>query len=77
MKCPECGAWSIVKETRKSPTFGYKRRRECANEHKFTTQEVVIPDEVLEQERRNHLEANHKQLVALRQSRRKSPRAFT
>lgn len=72
MKCPECGAWSIVKETRKSPTFGYKRRRECANEHKFTTQEVVIPDEVLEQERRNHLEANHKQLVALRQGRRKS-----
>ena len=72
MKCPECGAWSIVKETRKSPTFGYKRRRECANEHKFTTQEVVIPDEVLEQERRNHLEANHKQPVALRQGRRKS-----
>lgn len=75
MKCPVCGVWSIVKETRKSPTFGYKRRRECANEHKFTTQEVVIPDDVLEQERRNHLEANQKQLVALRQGGRKSPRA--
>lgn len=75
MKCPECGAWSIVKETRKSPTFGYKRRRECANEHKFTTQEVVIPDEVLEQERRDHREANYKLLVAVREGRRKNPRS--
>lgn len=72
MKCPVCGAWSSVKETKESPTFGYKRRRECGNEHKFTTQEVVIPDEVLAQERRDHLENNNKYLVAVRSRRRQT-----
>jgi len=41
MKCPECGSWSTVLETRITEK-GYKRRRECANEHKFTTEEVVV-----------------------------------
>jgi len=50
MKCPVCGTWTIVLEARKSPTFGYKRRRECANEHKFTTKEVVIEKEELARE---------------------------
>ena len=54
MNCPQCGAWSIVKETKKSPTFGYKRRRECANEHRFTTQEVVVAQEALYEERQQH-----------------------
>ena len=50
MKCPECGAWTLVKETRESPTFGHTRRRECANYHKFTTQEVVVPQEAIDEE---------------------------
>ena len=64
MKCPECGAWSTVKETRNSPTFGHTRRRECANYHIFKTQEVVIPKEALEQERRDHVKAIRKRVVA-------------
>lgn len=61
MKCPTCGAWSTVKETRDSPTFGHKRRRECANYHIFMTQEVVIPKEVLDAERKENLKRNLKQ----------------
>ncbi len=37
MKCPQCGAWTDVLETR-SP----RRRRECANGHRFTT--IELPD---------------------------------
>jgi transcriptional regulator NrdR family protein len=69
MKCPTCGAWSLVKQTKKSPTFGYTRRRECANEHRFTTQEVVIPQEAIDEERRLNLENNQKQLESIRASR--------
>jgi transcriptional regulator NrdR family protein len=43
MKCPVCNAWTLVKQTKNSPTFGHVRRRECANEHRFTTREVAIP----------------------------------
>ena len=35
MKCVQCGAWSLIKDTR-----GTRRRRECANGHRFSTQEV-------------------------------------
>ena len=65
MKCPECGAWSLVKETRQSPTFGQTRRRECANEHRFTTQELVIPQEAIDFERRTHLENIRKRLESI------------
>ena len=65
MKCPECGAWSLVKETRQSPTFGHTRRRECANEHRFTTQELVIPQEAIDYERRTHLENIRKRLESI------------
>ena len=68
MKCPTCGAWSLVKQTKKSPTVGYTRRRECANEHRFTTQEVVIPQEAIDEERRLNLENNQKQLESIRAS---------
>jgi len=44
MNCPKCGAWSIVKYT-KTPV----RRRECANEHRFTTQEICIDDKMHQQ----------------------------
>lgn len=73
MKCPICGAWSSVKETRESKLFGFRRRRECGNEHKFTTQEVVIPEEIIEQQRRENLEAaNEKRMVAVRSRRRQA-----
>lgn len=39
MKCPHCDGWTEVRETR-----GDRRRRECANGHRFTTQEVVVVD---------------------------------
>lgn len=42
MKCPECGTWTIVKETRTSTGNTRRRRLECANEHRFTTLETVI-----------------------------------
>jgi transcriptional regulator NrdR family protein len=64
MKCPVCNAWSLVKYTRDSPTFGHIRRRECANEHRFTTKEVFIPQEDIAKDQRERLES-------LRESRRK------
>jgi len=42
MKCPECGTWTIVKETRISTDNNRRRRLECANEHRFTTLETII-----------------------------------
>ena len=74
MKCPECGVWTVVKEARESKIYGYKRRRECANGHRFTTHEVVIPDEIIKDEQRRRLQAGHEQMVAVRQSRRKTTR---
>lgn len=37
MKCPVCGVWSSVLQTRSSV-----RRRECANGHRFNTVEKTI-----------------------------------
>jgi transcriptional regulator NrdR family protein len=42
MKCPECGAWTLVKETRADENNSRRRRIECANMHRFTTLETVI-----------------------------------
>jgi transcriptional regulator NrdR family protein len=42
MKCPECGAWTVVKETRADQNNTRRRRIECANMHRFTTLETVI-----------------------------------
>ena len=42
MKCPECGTWTIVKETRISTGNTRRRRLECANQHRFTTLETII-----------------------------------
>lgn len=41
MKCPECGAWTRVLDTRETPD-GTRRRHECANLHRFTTVESVV-----------------------------------
>ena len=42
MKCPECGTWCIVKETRTSTQNTRRRRLECANQHRFSTIETII-----------------------------------
>jgi len=68
MKCPTCGVWTVVKEARDSTTYNYRRRRECANGHKFTTEEKVIPEEQLTQERRDRLKRNKKSVVAIQPS---------
>ena len=49
MNCPECGAWTTINETRLT-VMRYRRRRECGNGHKFTTEEVVVPQKQIEQE---------------------------
>ena len=41
MKCPVCGAWTLVKETRQRQDNAKYRRYECANTHRFTTLETV------------------------------------
>lgn len=46
MSCPKCGAWTSVKETRSKPNNTTYRRYECANLHRFSTEER-IKDEVL------------------------------
>jgi len=42
MRCPECGTWTIVKETRISTGNTRRRRLECANMHRFSTMETII-----------------------------------
>ena len=42
MKCPQCGAWTSVMETRTRKTENVVvRRYECANLHRFKTEEKV------------------------------------
>ena len=75
MKCPVCNAWSTVKGTRDSPIFGHTRRRECANEHRFTTREVVIPEETIKEYQREAMLQNinrgREKKLAVYKSRRK------
>jgi len=49
MNCPECGAWTTISETRLT-VMRYRRRRECGNGHRFTTEESVVPQKQIEQE---------------------------
>jgi transcriptional regulator NrdR family protein len=46
MNCPRCGAWADVLETRKAPDNATRRRYECANEHRFTTIELLKPGSI-------------------------------
>lgn len=62
MKCPVCDAWTTIKESRESPIFGYIRRRECGNQHRFTTQEKVIPDEIIKDLQRERLRTVRKKV---------------
>lgn len=42
MKCPVCGTWSVVLETKQGEHTPYQRRRRlCSNQHKFSTREYV------------------------------------
>jgi transcriptional regulator NrdR family protein len=41
MKCPVCGAWVTIKETRKNENNSKSRRYECGNEHTFKTIETI------------------------------------
>jgi transcriptional regulator NrdR family protein len=40
MKCPVCGAWSEVLDTREGQNESVRRRRQCGNGHRFVTLEV-------------------------------------
>ena len=40
MKCPVCGAWSEVLDTREGRNESVRRRRQCGNGHRFVTLEV-------------------------------------
>lgn len=42
MKCPECGVWVRVVETRSEPDGSKRRRYECGNLHRFTTRETIV-----------------------------------
>lgn len=44
MKCPVCKTYTEVLETRKRADNITRRRYLCANMHRFTTMEVVIPE---------------------------------
>lgn len=47
MKCPRCGAWALIKETRAKDDNTMRRRYECGNLHRFTTIEFVRPDSIV------------------------------
>jgi transcriptional regulator NrdR family protein len=46
MKCPRCGAWTEVLETRTRKDGTKHRRYECGNEHRFTTIELLKPGSI-------------------------------
>ena len=43
MNCPTCNAWTTVEQTKNAGGF-VERRRRCANNHTFTTEERTVPD---------------------------------
>lgn len=46
MKCPICGAWTTVLETRMRNNNERRRTLECGNLHKFRTIETVDEESV-------------------------------
>jgi DNA-directed RNA polymerase subunit M/transcription elongation factor TFIIS len=59
MDCPVCGSWSIVLETRQRKA-GFIRRRLCGNEHKFSTEEVVVTNATMRANRQRKKAASAK-----------------
>ena len=54
MTCPECGKYTKILETRANPD-GMRRRYECANLHRFTTQEALVPQSKTQAQLRQQL----------------------
>ena len=42
MKCPECGTWTEVLESVLRRDGSRRRRYQCANMHRFNTEEKVV-----------------------------------
>ena len=42
MKCPECGTWTEVLESVLRRDGSRRRRYQCANMHRFNTEERVV-----------------------------------
>lgn len=42
MKCPVCKTWTFTLETRLKKDGTKRRRYECANGHRFTTEERAV-----------------------------------
>jgi|GEM_PF-1531529 len=56
MDCPTCKAWAEVKDTRQRKEDNTRYRRyECANGHRFSTREAVLPPETAIQARMANL----------------------
>ena len=60
MKCPQCGAATDVKATRTKDNNMVYRTRVCFNDHKFTTKEIPVPQELIDEEIRATRIANLK-----------------
>ena len=43
MKCPECGTWTEVLESVLRKDGSRRRRYQCANMHRFNTEERIVP----------------------------------
>jgi hypothetical protein len=43
MKCPECGTWTEVLESVLRKDGSRRRRYQCANLHRFNTEERIVP----------------------------------
>ena len=43
MNCPTCNAWTTVEQTKNAGGF-VERRRKCANNHTFSTEERLVPN---------------------------------
>ena len=43
MKCPECGTWTEVLESVLRRDGSRRRRYQCANMHRFNTEERIVP----------------------------------
>lgn len=51
MKCPRCGVWVRVLETRMDADGAKRRRYECANLHRFSTKETIVPGRLSNEEK--------------------------
>ncbi len=67
MECPNCGASSRVISTARVGDV-IRRRRECANSHRFNTQEGHIADDIDETETASETLARVIRILAARQS---------